>query len=75
MVVKWLTHCLLGNFACFCRPLIFFFKFNFFENFFREYHQSVKHFGSRSDLGLNCFQRLTADDTSKKRVKISSVII
>ena len=27
-----------------------FFKINFFEKFFKEYHQSVKQFGSRSGL-------------------------
>ena len=54
----------------------FFFKINFFEKFFQEYHQSVKQFGSRSgptivgpDLGLNCLQKFSADDTSMKRVK------
>ena len=31
----------------FCRLLIFF-KIKFFENFFQEYHQSIKQFGSRS---------------------------
>ena len=48
----------------------FFFKINFFERFFQEYHQIVKQFGSRSprrfvgsDFGLNCLQRLSADDT------------
>ena len=33
------------NFASFAD---FFFKNNFFEKFFQEYHQSVKQFGSRS---------------------------
>ena len=28
--------------------LLIFFKINFSENFFQEYHQSVKQFGSRS---------------------------
>ena len=47
-----------------------FFKINFWGNFFQEYHQSVKQFGSRSgptfvgpDLGPNCLQKLSADDT------------
>ena len=43
-----LKLCLLGNFSCFfvvCRLLIFF-KINFFEKFFREYHQSVKQLGN-----------------------------
>ena len=51
-----------------------FFLINFLENFFREYNQSVKQFGSRSglaqqnlgpDLDPNCLQRLSADDTSR----------
>ena len=38
--------------------------------FFLKYQKSVKQFGSRSgprgpDLGPNCLQRLSADDTSK----------
>ena len=50
-----------------------FFKINFFQQFLQEYHQSFKQFGSRSDmtfvgpdLGPNCLQRLSADDTSKQ---------
>ena len=43
-----LNLCILGNFACFCCRLLIFFKINFFEKFFPEYHQSVKQFGSRS---------------------------
>ena len=44
--------------------------FVFFSIFFRKYQKSVKQFGSRSrpvgpDLGPNCLQRLSADDTSK----------
>ena len=35
-------------FMLFCRLLIFF-NINFFKKFFREYHQSVRQFGSRSD--------------------------
>ena len=38
-----------GLSACFCCLLIFF-KINFFEKFFQEYHQSVKQFESRSGL-------------------------
>ena len=47
-----------------------FFKITFFENFLQEYHQCVKQFGPRSgrqrvgpDLGPNCLQKLSADDT------------
>ena len=63
-------------FHTFCRLLIFF-KFNFFEKFFQEYHQSVKQFGSRSvptfcqpNPSPNCLQRLSADDTSRHRVNL-----
>ena len=68
----------LGNFAgiFFCL-LIFQTKFFFTKNeFFQEYLQRVKQFGSRSgptfvrpDLGQNCLQRLSADNTSGQRVK------
>ena len=37
----------------------------FFFVFFLKYQKSVKQFGSRSELGPNCLQRLSADDTSK----------
>ena len=42
----YLTIYLLGNYTCFFR--VFFFKISFCENFFQEYHKSVKQFGSRS---------------------------
>ena len=62
-------------FMLFCRLQIFF-KIIFFEKFFQEYHLSVKQIGSRSgptffvgpDLGPNCLQRLSADDTRRQRV-------
>ena len=41
------NYCLLGNFDFFFCLLIFF-KINFFEKFFQDYHQSIKQFGSRS---------------------------
>ena len=43
-----LNLCMLGNFSCFCCRLLIFFKINFFEKFFQEYHLSVKQIGSRS---------------------------
>ena len=43
-------------FMLFCRLLIFF-KINFFEKFFQEYHLSVKHFVG-PDLGQICLQRI-----------------
>ena len=48
---------LLGNFACLFCHLIFF-KSNFLEKFFQLYYQIVK-------FGPNCFQRLSADNTSR----------
>ena len=39
-----------GYVACFCCCLLIFFKINFFEKIFQEYHQIVKQFGSRSGL-------------------------
>ena len=67
--------CLLSIFLCFFCPLLIFFRINFFEKFFQEYHQSVNsldpdqvlHF-FRPDLGPNCLQKLSADDTSWQRV-------
>ena len=68
---------LLGNFACFLLSADFFSKLTSFRN----NYQSVKQFGSRSerqtvwiqirhfvgpDLGPNCLQRLSADDTSRQ---------
>ena len=35
-------------------------KITFFEKFFQEYHQTVTQFGSRSDPGPNCLQRLSS---------------
>ena len=54
--------------ASFGRLLIFF-KINFFEKIFQEYHLSVKQIGSRRlvrpDLGPNCLQKLSAYDTKR----------
>ena len=58
--------------------MLIFFKINFFEKFFQEYIQSVitnsldpdqvRH-SVGLDLGPNCLQRLSADDTRRQRVK------
>ena len=50
---------------------------SFFETYFQEYHQNVKNSLDPDqarrfvgpDLGRNCLQKLSADDTSKQRVK------
>ena len=61
-------------FMLFCRLLIFF-KINFFINSLRNTIRvsnsldpdQARHFVG-PDLGPNCLQRLTADDTSRQRV-------
>ena len=68
-VCEALTLCLPGIFYAFLSS-DFFSKINLLEKFFQEYHQSIKQFGSRSgptvcDLGPNCLQKLSADDTSR----------
>ena len=47
-----------------------------FQKFFQEYHESVKQFGSRSgptlcrtDLGPNCFKKLSAGTIADKELK------
>ena len=65
----------MGNFSFFFTVLIFF-KINFLEKFFQDYNQSVnnldpdktQHFVG-PDLGPNCLQRISAEDTSRKRIK------
>ena len=55
-------------FHAFCCLLIFF-KINLFKKLFQEYHLSVIQIGSRPDLtfdlGPNCLQKLSADDTRR----------
>ena len=56
-----------------CRLLISF-KINFFKKFFQDYHQGVNRQGKhvvRTDLGPNCLQTLSADDTSRQSVNSS----
>ena len=54
----------------FCRLLIIF-KINFFKKFFQEYNQSVNSLDLDQarpfDMGPNCLQRLSAEDTSRQR--------
>ena len=64
-----LIPCMLGNFAVFFCLLLIFFKINLFKKFFEEVIRVSKQFGYRtgltfvmSDLGPNCFQRLSADN-------------
>ena len=62
---NYLTLCPLGNLSCFFVVCWFFFKINFFEKFFQQYHLSVKQIGSRSGLmfcrvwsGSNLFEKV-----------------
>ena len=73
----WLTLCLLGSFSCFFYVCRFFSNSTFLKNSFRSYHQLVKQLTVwikirltyvRPDLGPNCLQRLSADDTWMQRV-------
>ena len=65
-----LTLCILGNFSCFLLSADFFFKINFFQANFRNTitvsncldPDQARHF-VRLDLGGNCLQKLSADDT------------
>ena len=68
------SFCLRGNLSWFCRLLIFFSKSGFFLFLFFSFFSvisvdcqavwiKIKPVGP--DLGLNCLQRLSADDTSK----------
>ena len=73
MTKDQLTLCILGNLHCLL--LIFFFKTNFFsKNSFRNTTRVSNSFDSDQDrrfvgpdLGLNCLQKLLADDTSRHR--------
>ena len=40
--------------------VVVFYKINIFEKFFQDYHQSIG-----PDLGSNCLEKLSADDTSR----------
>ena len=83
LLSSFLTLCLQGNFACFLLSAVFF-KIKIFEKFFQEniirVSRSGPTFGGPDqnvgpDLGPNCLQRLSADDTSRKRVKVYSIDI
>ena len=71
---------MLGNFLAFYRLLIFFSKSSFSKNYFRNTIRvsnsldpdQARHFVG-PDLGPNCLQRLSADNTSKRRAKVGMV--
>ena len=65
----------------FSRSLIFFFKIFFFFKFFQENHQCQTVWTQirpdmfvGPDLGPNCLQRLSTDNTGQHRVIISMVL-
>ena len=68
------TLCMLGNFACFCRLLIFFFQNHLFLQNLVSRITSVSNnlYPDQDrllvgpDLGPNCLQRLSSDDTNIK---------
>ena len=65
-----LTHCLLGDFACFCCWLIFF-QNQFFRKNVLEIPPECLTFGSISDLGPKILLRLSADDTRGQRFELN----
>ena len=73
----YVTHCILGNFSCFCRLLIFFKKQLFEKKSFRNtigMSNSLDPDKARQfvgpDLGSNRLPRLSADATGRQRVKL-----
>ena len=75
----WLTLCMLGNSACFLLSAVFYFsKLTFskhsFGNTIRASNSltpdQARHFVG-PDLGSNCLQKLSADDTGRLRVRES----
>ena len=66
-----------GKFCIIFCHLMIFFKINSFNRKIQGYRQSVKQFGPDEgpttfvgpDLGPKSLQRLSADDTSRRRVK------
>ena len=71
-----LLRCRMGNFSCFFVVCCFFSKSTFSKNSFRNTitvsksldPDQARHFVG-PDLGPNCLQRISADDTCKQRVK------
>ena len=63
-----LTHCMLGNFSCFCCQLLTFYEIDFlkksFRNTIRVSNALDPDQDKHSDLGPNCLQWLSTDDKS-----------
>ena len=76
-LLAFLTHCILGNFSCFLSSADFFFQNYFFEEK-KSFSNTIRISNSFDpdqarrfvgpDQGLNCLQRLSADDTGRQRV-------
>ena len=64
-----LTHCMLGNFACFFCRLLIFSKSTFSKNSFRNTIQSGKQLGPKSE-SQTVVKRLSADDRIKAGFKL-----
>ena len=69
MALYPLALCLLGNFASFFVAYCFFFTFNFFKILSNSLDSDQARHSIGPDLGPNCLQRLSADDTSRQSVK------
>ena len=73
-----LIICLLGNFACFLLSQNQHFQKKSLRNTIRVSNildpDQAQHFVG-PDLGPNCLQRLSADDTSRQRVNISGYFL
>ena len=65
---------MLGNFLCVLSSADFLSKSSFSKNSFRNTARVVFEHLVEPDPVLNCLQRLSADDTSKQRVKIGVVL-
>ena len=67
--------CLLCNFACFCRLLIFI-KINVLKNIFQGCHQRVNHLDQDfvgPAFGSNCLQILSADGTRNQNEIVDAI--
>ena len=64
-----LSHCMLGDFSCFCGRLLIFFKLTFSKNAFRNtirvpncLNPAQDRHSVGPDLGTNSLQRVSAED-------------
>ena len=66
-----LILCMLGNCSCFRLSAVFFFKISSFKKLFQEFNQcqTVWVMFMPNVNGLNCLQRLSAEDASRQKSK------